>query len=229
MSFNYSPKTITSGLVMCLDAANTKSYPGSGTTWTDLSGKGNHGTLTNGPTFNSSNLGSIVFDGVDDYVNILNSTNLNPVKNMTISSWVNITSFNNTYIGILDKYNGGTSTGFAVYIPNVSGIQRFRFLNNATSYSEVTATSSISTGLWYNVTCTYDGTNINIYVNGSFESSASCSGNNNGNSDAVKLGGDGASTNYTNMKLASVQIYNRDLTSTEILQNYNALKTRFGL
>jgi uncharacterized protein YggE len=68
-----------------------------------------------------------------------------------------------------------------------------------------------------------------FYVNGSFESSASCSGNNNGNSDAVKLGGDGASTNYTNMKLASVQIYNRDLTSTEILQNYNTLKRRFGL
>jgi hypothetical protein len=229
MGSNLGPYINTDGLVFTLDAGNKNSYPGSGTNWYDLSGNGNNGTLTNGPTFNSSNLGSIVFDGVDDYVNIPNSTNLNPVKNMTISSWVNATSFNNTYIGILDKYNGGTSTGFAVYIPNVSGIQRFRFLNNATSYSEVTATSSISTGLWYNVTCTYDGTNINIYVNGSFESSASCSGNNNGNSDAVKLGGDGVSTNYFNCKISTTLIYNRALTTSEILQNYNATKSRYGL
>ena len=67
MAFNYSPKIVTDGLVFAVDAANKKSYPGSGTTWTDLAGS-NDGTLTNGPTFDSGDGGSIVFDGTDDYV-----------------------------------------------------------------------------------------------------------------------------------------------------------------
>ena len=63
----YGPKIVTSGLVLCLDAANKRSYPGTGTTWTDLSGNSNNGTLTNGPTFSAGNQGSIVFDGTNDY------------------------------------------------------------------------------------------------------------------------------------------------------------------
>ena len=68
MATYYSPKIVTNGLVLCLDAGNTKSYSGSGTTWTDLSESATNGTLTNGPTFNSDNKGSIVFDGIDDYI-----------------------------------------------------------------------------------------------------------------------------------------------------------------
>jgi len=70
MAFSYSPKIATDGLVLCLDAANNRSYPGSGTAWTDLSRGGNNGALTNGPTFNSANGGSIVFDGTNDYVQV---------------------------------------------------------------------------------------------------------------------------------------------------------------
>ena len=73
MAINVRPSIVTSGLVLNLDAANMKSYPRSGTTWRDLSGLGNNGTLTNGPTFNSQNGGSIVFDGVDDYASINNT------------------------------------------------------------------------------------------------------------------------------------------------------------
>ena len=69
MAFNYSPKIVTNGLVLCLDAGNVKSYVSGSTTWTDLSPTQKNGILTNGPTFNSSNGGSIVFDGVDDYIN----------------------------------------------------------------------------------------------------------------------------------------------------------------
>jgi hypothetical protein len=226
--FSY-PNIVNDSLVLTIDAGNQNSYAGSGTNWYDLSGNGNNGTLTNGPTFNSSNIGSIVFDGIDDYINIPNSTTLNPTQNFTLSCWVNIVSFNNIYIGIVDKYNGGNNSGFALFIPNVSGIQKFRFLNNATSYSEVTATSSISTGVWYNVATTYDGSNINIYVNGVFESSASCTGNNFLTSDPIKLGGDGVSTYFLNFKLSTLLLYNRALTSSEILQNYNSIKYRYGL
>ena len=82
---------VTSGLVLCLDAANTKSYPGSGTTWYDLSGEGNDGTLTNGPTFNPS--GWIEFDGVDDYISISNPLSMqsNLDQEWTVMAWVNLT------------------------------------------------------------------------------------------------------------------------------------------
>ena len=68
MAFNFSPKIVTDGLVLCLDAANSKSIVSGSTTWNDLSRGGNNGNLVNGPTFNSGNGGSILFDGVDDYV-----------------------------------------------------------------------------------------------------------------------------------------------------------------
>ena len=87
MAFNYSPKISTDGLVLCLDAANTKSYPGSGTVWSDLSRGGNNGTLTNGPTFNSGNGGSIVFDGVNDYVDC-GVSNISLPINITLISWI---------------------------------------------------------------------------------------------------------------------------------------------
>ena len=87
MAFNYSPKISTDGLVLCLDAANTKSYSGSGTVWSDLSRGGNNGTLTNGPTFNSGNGGSIVFDGVNDYVDC-GVSNISLPINITLISWI---------------------------------------------------------------------------------------------------------------------------------------------
>jgi hypothetical protein len=71
MSLSHSPSIVTNGLVFCLDAANSKSYPGTGTDWTDLSGNQINGILTNGPAYNSSNGGSIVFDGINDYINFL--------------------------------------------------------------------------------------------------------------------------------------------------------------
>ena len=76
MAINYSPKIIRDGLVLCLDAANPKSYPGTGTAWTDLSGSGNNGTLVNGPVYSSANGGSIDFDGSNDYSSL--SSNIIP-------------------------------------------------------------------------------------------------------------------------------------------------------
>ena len=77
MGLAHSPSIVTDGLVLCLDAANTKSYPGSGTTWTDISGKGYDGTLTNGPTFSSNYGGNIVLDGSNDFVTGVHNSELN--------------------------------------------------------------------------------------------------------------------------------------------------------
>jgi hypothetical protein len=81
---NYGPKTVTNGLVLCLDAADKNSYSGTGTTWTDLTGNGNNGTLTNGPTFNSANGGSISFDGTNDYIDCGSNSILKLTGDITI-------------------------------------------------------------------------------------------------------------------------------------------------
>ena len=88
MATLYSPKIVTDGLVLCLDAGNNKSYPSSGTAWNDLSGNNNNGTLTNGPTFTGSFGGSIVFDGTNDYVDLGNISQLKPTTQITVSAWV---------------------------------------------------------------------------------------------------------------------------------------------
>jgi hypothetical protein len=90
MALAHSPSIVTSGLVLCLDAANPKSYPGSGTTWTDLSGNGNNGTLVNGPTYSSVNGGSIVFDGSNDYISTAYS--IGTVSQQSISCWISKTN-----------------------------------------------------------------------------------------------------------------------------------------
>jgi hypothetical protein len=92
MSIGYGPRVVTDGLVLALDAADTNSYPGSGTTWNDLSGNGNTGTLTNGPTYSSDNGGSIVFDGTNDYVPLVN--NLGDPQQFTIEFWAYPTELN---------------------------------------------------------------------------------------------------------------------------------------
>ena len=93
MSTKYSPQIVTSGLVLALDAANKVSYPGTGTTWYDLSGNGNTGTITNGPTFSNVNLGTIVFDGTNDYVSIPSTSNFNNGNNITVEAWVLCTNW----------------------------------------------------------------------------------------------------------------------------------------
>ena len=100
MAISYNPSSVTSGLVLCLDAGNTKSYPGSGTTWTDLSGNGNTGTLTNGPTYSSANGGSFVFDGTDDYASISGSIT---VSEVTFSVWLKRNGTQVDFTGILNS------------------------------------------------------------------------------------------------------------------------------
>ena len=95
MATRYSPAIVTSGLVLCLDAANRKSYPGSGTTWTDLSGNGNNGTLIDSPTFNTDGIGSLSFNGLNSYIGISSPSsrfNWTPsstgFNNMTLDLWI---------------------------------------------------------------------------------------------------------------------------------------------
>ena len=105
MAFNYSPKVVTDGLVLYLDAANPNSYASGSTSWNDISRGGNNGTLFNGPTFNAGNGGSILFDGIDDFIQCTGSLT---VTSATFVSWIKRNGNQVTTAGIL--FSRGTNT-----------------------------------------------------------------------------------------------------------------------
>jgi hypothetical protein len=222
MGLSHSPSIITQNLVLCLDAANSKSYPGSGTTWTDLSGQNNSGTLTNGPTFDSANLGSIVFDGVNDYFNMTSNFNIAGVTNYSSSFWVNL---NSSTTGVDVRFFWHGNYGVLVYKTTANNLS-FYLRTTVTNIQTTTPFSSFI-GVWTNIAVTYDGSTMRLYVNGDLKNSASHSGGIiNDNPTRFWLGG--ASTAFfTSCKMTGILEYNRTLTAAEIQQNYNALKSRY--
>ena len=228
MAFNYSPKTVTDGLVFAVDAANKKSYPGSGTTWSDLAGS-NDGTLTNGPTYDSGNGGSIVLDGSNDYIDTsFNATSYFP---LTICAWVNIDDTSGTQI-IVDQSTGTVGLGFRT---NSAAIDSFWRNGSVLNFKPII--SSYSADSWIYVCVVYDTNSMVGYMNGAVQNSygsadislteANRGIDNTNNMDIGKVN-DGTQ-NYIDAKIAQVKIYNKALSSTEVTQNYNALKSRFGL
>jgi hypothetical protein len=242
MALSHSPRIVTDGLVLCLDAGNKKSYPGSGTTWTDLSGRGNNGTLTNGPTYSSSNGGSIVFDGVNDYINY-GTSGYNDIRGLTtttINFFCYCTGFGSQagsfswspYISI-DKYqNGNAWRKFAFYFANTSGDQSV-----VSTFFDGVSGKSVSKNMvvlnkLLNITSTVDSNYIRLYVNGILE--AETSGmilNPNPQASEFTIGARiGSDYNgYFKGNIFQSSIYNRALTLQEIQQNFNALRGRFGL
>lgn len=222
------PNTVTNGLVLNLDAANIKSYPGSGTTWSDLSGNNNSGTLINGPTFGLNGGGSIVFDGLDDYIN----TGLNVAYTEgTVSIWVYPRSNGASNFFV---YTADAGTGTWTHQITLMSDNKLRtyFFDSGQKYFD--SVSTVSLYSWYNVVLWWRNSNqCRCYLNGNLEGSvgigtAWTSGNkflfgkNTG-------GNPTASTNYLAGSISIAQIYNRALSVSEIQQNYNAQKSRFGL
>jgi len=215
---------VTDGLVLNLDAGNPLSYPGTGTTWTDLTTNGNNGTLINGPTFDSANGGSIVFDGTNDYVNCGNASNLQ-ITVGTISVWVKTTTPGIGYRGIITKqFSWGLFVQDGVLIT-------FDWGNvNATRSTGI----NISDGTWKNVVMTFTQTigtpsnNAIVYLNGNPVLTTTIKYSN--NTINVELGRGGSSTEQVlNGNISKALIYNKVLTPQEVLQNFNATKGIYGL
>ena len=225
MGLSHSPKIVTSGLVLCLDAANPRSYSGTGTGWADLSGNANNGTLTNGPTFNGSNGGSIVFDGVDDYVNVpYNASTISfPTNNATICVWFKTSTVGDGY-GVLVTQRSSSDSGIQTYIIST------RLYADGGSTAGVSSNAIIPNGTISFGGIVYDRTNslLKLYVNGVFDNQVSYTGEIQ-DTYPIRLGngafGDGPYPG--NIYIASV--YNRALSAAEVLQTYNATKSRFGL
>ena len=233
MAFTYSPKIVTDGLVFAVDAANKKSYPGSGTTWKDLSGNGNDGTLTNGPTFDSGNGGSIIFDGADDYI-IVPVTNFNTVltNSITLETFINISNtIGYQLIGggqdnVLYRYTAAfnwNQTGQ----PNKIGFD----LEAVNGQVRLTSTSTYTSNNWLHLVGIYDGSIAKFYVNNILEDIDTGTSGNINNFDGFIIGRDIdlSAGRVFNGKMACYKVYNRALSTSEVSQNYNALKSRFGL
>jgi hypothetical protein len=226
MGLNHSPRIVTAGLVLCLDAANAKSYPGSGTTWIDLSGNGNNGTLFNGVSTNTNNKGNMTFDGIDDWVNVNSTISLVPV-NVTISIFIKLNSYSSRphLIG-----RGEGSIGHSYFVVESSGV--FRFYNDIGSGWGYTQPDSFIFPIdsWVNIVGTFDGSFIKVYSNAKEIASTIRVGNLRQylNND-TKIGRILTGSNYINGSVGFVQQYNRALSATEIQQNFNAIRGRFGI
>ena len=243
----FGPGIITDNLIFAVDAANPNSYPGSGTTWNDQTVNQNDGTLTNGPTFDSGNGGSIVFDGSNDLVSFIDS-NLYSFGNgstdsaFTAEAWVNFNSIPGSgFTGLVSKDSGGSSREWALLVNNTNNYFRV-FIKNVggNNQQSIDATNiTIATDTWYYVVSTYDGRGgssayqgLKLYINGNegtvgnvFNQSYTAMSNTNAPLRLASYAG----SNFFNGKISNSKIYNRVLSDSEILHNYNALKSRFGL
>jgi hypothetical protein len=232
MALIHSPRLVTTGLVLALDAANVRSYPGSGTSWFDLSGNGNTGTLVNGPTFNSGNGGNVVFDGSNDRVNIGVGTGANQFSgDFAVSAWVMRLPGGPTYGNIIGDYYTGavaTTNEWQIMMTNTASFNLYRV---GSGYIIGDTASGYSASQWINVTVSRIGSTISMYSNNTLIATATNStvfGTATGNLN-IGIDGDNSSEPLSG-RISNIMIYkNKGLTATEVLQNYNATKGRYGL
>jgi len=218
---------VDSSLVLWLDAGQTSSYPGTGTTWTDLSGSGFNGTLTSGPTYNASNGGSIAFNGSTNYVEngVISLTSGTAI---TVAVWVNCGSSQMQYADILD-YNHSPTGGFVIQ-QDSNTLNAFYFAYYNGSGFDVTPTITVPTNTWCQLVFVKSGTSTIGYLNSVNTVSYTGSANFTGTGYNLNWGRCiSIATRYLNGKIATVMIYNRALSSNEVTTNYNALRGRYGI
>lgn len=225
MSKIIGPNLVTSGLVLHLDAANPKSYVSGSTTWFDMSGNNNNGTLTNGPGYSSANFGSIVFDGVDDFVN-LQSFNISSGSTFTLSSWVYYAASSGPFPIIISENGNTYKMLFGIKIGSAANVG----FNIYTSVGQTANTIAPIANAWYNPVATFTGSQLIIYVNGYVMSTVSIGSPFPGYSNGTWVGnGANGGNSFWKGNIPIVQIYNRALTAEEVQQNFNATRGRFGI
>jgi len=235
-------KIVTDGLVLALDAADRNSYPGSGTTWRDVSGNNNSGSLINGPTFNSANGGSIVFDGIDDYTAINTPANIQS-QNFSVSVWINPLAPVNVVTTIIDYDHASTPFQGWVLQSEDATTNRYYYLGyyDGAAFQPTTGIGvgkgiQITNSVWQNIMYVKSGTSLIGYLNGiqsvnytAGNATISYQSNRNLRIGGVVSTGPGVGNRSYKGNIATTQIYNRALSEAEVAQNYNAQKSRFNL
>ena len=233
MSYSNGPKITTSGLVFKMDFANSKCYPGSGTSCYDIGGNSSTGEIVNSPTFTTSNNNKYFsFNGTTNsrLIRIPNNTNLN-TQTPSVEVWIKT---NATIQGGFWFEKGNVNNQYSLFQERGDIQWRQSFTDRLSTLSTGTATTAgITITSWFQVVGTFTSGSRRLYVNGIQKNSDSATGtintNNNGMSIGVFGGYNGGRDYYYNGDIAIVRVYNKVLTPTEILNNYNALKGRFGL
>jgi hypothetical protein len=224
---------VTNGLVLNLDAAKKDSYPGTGTAWNDISGNRNNGTLTNGPTFNPANGGSIVLDGVDDRVS--RTENINTGQSFTVNAWIYPTLLGTTRRAVIaSSYNYTSQNGWLFSTAGFSINNTFFFSIGTDNAYRVAVANTLNLSQWVYISavCQNGGGSINLYKNGietSYATSLQSTNTLTYTNPQFNVGfrDVGGTTDPYTGNISVVQIYNRALSATEVLQNYNALKSRY--
>ena len=222
------PYIVLDGLVLYLDAGITLSYPGNGTTWTDVNGLGpkNNGTLTNGPTYSSSNGGSIVFDGTNDYVNgPAISSQL--TGDITVEAWIYITSGPSDWVRIIGT--GANPSGNRTFGLWYDINRRLLWQRYGATDPSIYPANVLSYNTWYYVAATTSGSSNVLYLNGSSIGSSTAAGPWPASNENITIGSAVGIHTFLTGNIAITRIYTRGLSASEILQNFNAQKSRFGL
>ena len=226
MGFSRGPKIVTDGLVLALDAGSKKSYPGSGTTWSDLSGNGNDGTLTNGVTYD---VDSLLFDGVNDYV-----SGATPTQNSsaaTLEVWYKTTKDEvfpgeNRLLNIgRGAFPGVSTAGISLRLRDDKVGFAARKADDS-GYWDIFTGQVVTDGAWKHVIGTFDTTSLKRYENGVLTQQTATGQPYLTADDGYGIGGD---SKYFEGNIVLVRFYNKTLSAEEVLQNYNATKSRFGV
>lgn len=227
---------VMEGMVLWLDAGDTDSYPGTGTTWTDLAGTANNFTLFNTPTWNSA--GYFDFDNAsNEYAAITHTSTLKPTAALTVEQWLNADDWTAgtpvSYFTSLSCTQGG---GYAHYIWSSTFVS-YVYAANLSNYLKPTANVSALTG-WHHFTTTFDGRYARLYVDGVLtdtkDAGASTTISYDPDND-ICIGAEAGTLStpaaglYWNGKIATTAIYNRALSASEIVKNFDGDKARFGL
>jgi hypothetical protein len=231
MSGKVSSKIVTDGLVLNLDGANPKSYISGSTTWNDLTYYKNDGTLTNGPTFNPNNGGSIVFDGIDDYIN----TDFIPVIGTGETSYDVWFKTGTAQTGGIINTRNASAVQFVVVISNEFGSlgsNLFVYSYDGVTQRSVATSETWTDNVWHHVVSVHTSETDVLYVDGVLRVSGTTIPLDISNTTRLLVGvlGDGTSVYsgwYFNGEISNTKVYNRALTPSEVLQNYNALKNRY--
>jgi hypothetical protein len=221
-NFEYE-NIVTSGSLLNLDAGFVGSYPTTASNWYDISGNASNGTLTNGPTFDSANSGSIVFDGVDDFALCTGSFTL---TSATFVTWIKRNGDQGQYDGILFS-RGTNTTGMNFFTSNQLGYH----------WNDAAATYNWASGLtipnltWCMIAVSVASTSATAYLCQTSGITTSTNTTSHASSvlNNINLARDTAGSRFFNGNIAISQLYNRALSTNEITQNFNALKGRFGV
>jgi len=224
------PDIVTDGLVLALDAASERSYPGTGTAWTDITGKSENGVLSNSPTFSNDNYGVLDFDGTDDYATVASSAAFT-VNTRTVQL---VFRMNGSYANFppLAIYSNGNSSTNRIWL----GLQNSKFRMHGWGTDDPEGTTIIAADTWYVCVFSYDKTSqaMKVYTNGVLETSTTNTGSGvtavaGMNWSLATIPGGWQGQTYSDVSIACFDVYDRILSDAEVLQNYNAIKGRFGL